>query len=193
MCHTLPGMKLIHLILCVVAVIFPLLAGCASGGGGSSAGTTTSDETTASTAETTASSTTGSEVVEVGLSPVNGSGASGSATFTDVARGVRVDLEVRSLPDPDASYLTHIHPGTSCAYDRGGEEHEHAEHDEGAEHDQGTTAEIEYPLPPITPDPAGRGTTSALLEGATVEQLFSGGPKYVNVHAEGSGNPPPVA
>ena len=49
MCHTLPGMKLIHLILCVVAVIFPLLAGCASGGGGSSAGTTTSEETTAST------------------------------------------------------------------------------------------------------------------------------------------------
>src|SRR5215212_6635035 len=130
MCHTLPGMKLIHLILCVVAVTFPLLAGCAGGGGGSSAGTTTSEETTAST--------TGSEVVEVGLSPVNGSGASGSATFTDVARGVRVDLEVRGLPDPDASYLTHIHPGTSCAYDQeGGEEHEHAEHDEGAEHYEG--------------------------------------------------------
>jgi len=131
---------------------------------------------------------------------MNGSGASGTATFTDVARGVRVDLEVRSLPDPDASYLTHIHPGTSCAYDRGGEEHEHAEHDEGAEHhegaeyDEGTTAEIEYPLPPVTPaDPAGRGTTTALLEGATVERLFSGPPKYVNVHAEGSGDLPPVA
>src|SRR5215210_3971147 len=164
MCHTLPGIKLIHLILCVVAVIFPLLAGCASGGGGSSAGTTTSDETTASTAETTASSTTGGEVAEVGLSPMNGSGASGTATFTDVARGVRVDLDVRGLPDPDASYLTHIHPGT-CADDRGGEEeHEHAEHDEGAEHHEGTIAEIEYPLPPITPGPAGRGTTTALLE-----------------------------
>jgi len=124
---------------------------------------------------------------------MNGSGASGSATFTDVARGVRVDLEVRGLPDPDASYLTHIHPGTSCAYDRGGEEHEHAEHDEGAEHHEGTMAEIEYPLPPITPDPAGRGTTTALLEGATVEQLFSGAPTYVNVHAEGSGAPPSVA
>ena len=192
MCHTLPGMKLILLILCVVAVIFLLLAGCASGGGGPSAGTTTSEGTAASTAETTASRTTGGEVVEVGLSPMNGSGASGSATFTDVARGVRVDLEVRGLPDPDASYLTHIHPGT-CADHRGGEEHEHAGHDEGAEHDEGTMAEIEYPLPPITPDPAGRATTTALLEGATVEQLFSGAPTYVNVHAEGSGAPPSVA
>src|SRR5215210_7814843 len=81
MCHTLPGMKLIHLILCVVAVTFLLLAGCASGGGGSSAGTTTSDETTASTAETTAGRTTGGEVAEVGLSPMNGSGASGTASF----------------------------------------------------------------------------------------------------------------
>src|SRR5215204_6002491 len=187
MCHTLPGMKLILLILCVVAVIFLLLAGCASGGGGPSAGTTTSEGTAASTAETTASRTTGGEVVEVGLSPMNGSGASGTATFTDVARGVRVDLEVRGLPDPKARYLTHIHPGTSCAYDRGGEEHEHAEHDEG------TMAEIEYPLPPITPDPAGRATTTALLEGATVEQLFSGAPTYVNVHAEGSDDPPSVA
>src|SRR5215218_7247275 len=186
MCHTLPGMKLIHLILCVVAVTSPLLAGCAGGGGCSSAGTTTSEETTAST--------TGGEVVEVGLSPMNGSGASGTATFTDVARGVRVDLDVRGLPDPDASYLTHIHPGTSCAYDRGGEEHEHAEHDEGAEHHEGTMAEIEYPLPPVTPaDPAGRGTTTALLEGATVERLFSGPPKYVNVHAEGTDDPPSVA
>ena len=32
-----------------------------------------------------------------------------------------------------------------------------------------------------------------MLEGATVERLFSGPPKYVNVHAEGSGNPPSVA
>ena len=174
-------------------MIFLLLAGCGSGGG-SSAGTTTSEETTASTAETTAGSTTttGREVAEVGLSPINGSGASGSATFTDVARGVRVDLDVRGLPDPNASYLTHIHPGT-CADVQGGEEDEHAGHDEGAEHDEGTMAEIEYPLPPITPDPAGRGTTTALLEGATVEQLFSGAPKYVNVHAEGSGNSPSVA
>src|SRR5215203_873721 len=191
MSHRVLGKLLI--ILCVVAVIFLLLAGCGSGGG-SSAGTTTSEETTASTAETTAGSTTttGREVAEVGLSPINGSGASGSATFTDVARGVRVDLDVRGLPNPNASYLTHIHPGT-CADERGGEEDEHAGHDEGAEHDEGTMAEIEYPLPPITPDPAGRGTTTALLEGATVEQLFSGAPKYVNVHAEGSGNPPSVA
>jgi hypothetical protein len=81
----LTDVKRILLGLPVVAVIFLLLAGCGSGGG-SSAGTTTSEETTASTAETTATGT-GGGAAEVGLSPMNGSGASGSATFTDVARG----------------------------------------------------------------------------------------------------------
>jgi hypothetical protein len=28
---------------------------------------------------------------------------------------------------------------------------------------------------------------------ATVDGLFSGEPKYLNVHAAGSGNPPPLA
>ena len=110
-------------------------------------------------------------------------------------------MGVQGLPDFNASYLTHIHPGT-CADEQGGEEDheanhedEHPNHEEGAKHDdeEGTMAEIEYPLPPITADPEGRGSTSTVLEGVTVEQLFSGSPKYINVHAEGSGNPPAIA
>ena len=190
-------MKLILLGLSLVAAI-RLLAGC-GGGGSSSTGTTTAEETTTATSETTVSSSTAGGVAKVDLAPMNDSGASGTVTFTDVAEGVQVDLEVLGLPDPNASYLTHIHPGT-CADEQGGEEHdgnyedEHTDHDEGADHDEeGTMAEIEYPLPPITPDPEGNGSTITVLGGVTVEQLFSGSPKYINVHAEGSGNPPAIA
>jgi hypothetical protein len=192
-------MKLILLGPSLVAAIL-LLAGCGGGGGSSTGTTTTSEETTASTAETTVSSSiAGGGVTEVELAPMNDSGVTGTAIFTDVAEGVQVDLEVQGLPDPNASYLTHIHPGT-CADEQGGEEEhdsnhegEHADHDEGAEYDEGTMAEIEYPLPPIISDPEGRGTTTTVLGGVTIEQLFSGSPKYINVHAEGPGTPPAVA
>jgi Cu/Zn superoxide dismutase len=198
-------MKILLFGLSLVAMLF-LLAGCGGGGGGgSSTSTTTSEETTeASTTASTPASTENESgnFAEVQLTPMNDSGATGTATFTDVAQGVRVELGVQGLPDPNASYLTHIHPGT-CADEQGGEEeHEanreadHADHEEGAaEHhnEEGTMAEIEYPLPPITPDPQGRGTTTTVLEGVTVEQLFSGSSKYINVHAEGSGNPPAIA
>jgi Cu/Zn superoxide dismutase len=192
-------MKPLFLGPSLVAAIL-LLAGCGGGGGLTTATTTSEETTTASTAETTVSSATaGGGVAEVELAPMNDSSASGTATFTDVTEGVQVDLAVQGLPDPNASYLTHIHPG-DCT-DEQGEEHEanhedeHADNDQGAEHhgEEGTMAEIEYPLPPITPDPEGRGTTTTVLEGVTVEQLFSGSPKYINVHAEGSGNPPAIA
>jgi hypothetical protein len=169
-------------ILPVIAAIF-ILAACGSGGGSSSANTTISEETPANTAE-------------VGLAPMNGSSTGGLATFTDVAQGVRVDLNVHSLPGPRAIYLTHIHPGT-CEDEQTDEEDESKEHDSNDEHAQAehedTMEEIEYPLLPITPDPEGRGHTTDVLEGVTVEQLFSGSPKYINVHAEGSGNPPSIA
>jgi hypothetical protein len=197
--HTLAGMRLILLFsLSVVAVVF-LLAGCGGGGGGESSDETTmSEETTTSSAETTA--VEGGDFAEVGLAPTNGSGASGTATFTDVSQGVRVDLVVQGLPEPNATYLTHIHPGT-CADEQGGaegehdsnHEGEHPDHEEAANHEDSEMAEIEYPLPPITPDPQGRGTITTVLDGVTVEQLFSGNPKYINVHAEGTGNPPAIA
>lgn len=126
---------------------------------------------------------------------MNGSGTTGMATFTEVAQGVvRVELSVLGLPDPNATYLTHIHPGT-CADEQGGGEQEEQGSDNEDEHSghQGAMAEIEYPLRPIVADPQGRGSTITVLNGVTVQELFSGEPKYVNVHAEGSGNPPSIA
>jgi hypothetical protein len=81
------------------------------------------------------------------------------------------------------------HPGT-CAEEKGeqsGGEHGHSHH-----HSHGATEEIEYPLTPVEPDAKGNGTSTTVVHGVTLEGLFSGEPKHVNVHRPGSGEPPPV-
>jgi uncharacterized protein (DUF305 family) len=142
---------------------------------------------------------------EVPLETIEGSGVSGTATFEEVDGGVRVDLEVEGLPKPGTTYLAHIHPGTCGAGEKGGG-HEHGEesqHDEGGA-DQGEdhgghmeteqpTGEIEAPLTPLEADAGGRGSSTRVVQNATVDGLFSGEPEYVNVHAAGSGNLPPLA
>ncbi len=209
------------LVFTTIAVIFFLLVvvGCGGTGGGSDSSeeeaeeeTTTSSAAAASSSEGTSGATeettaaTSNVSASVTLAAMNGSGTTGTATFTDVAQGeVRVTLSAQGLPDPNVTYLTHIHPGT-CADEQGGEQEEAEEqgseeeqqgsgheHDEHSGHEAGTNEEIEYPLPPITANPQGRGTTLTVLEGVTVQELYSGEPKYINVHAEGSGNPPALA
>jgi hypothetical protein len=127
---------------------------------------------------------------------MNGSSTTGTASFTDTADGVSIELSVLDLPAPNATYLTHIHSGT-CADELAGGEEEDQQQGSDQEHEhsghEGTNGEIEYPLPPITADPQGRGSTTSVLTGLTVQGLFSGGPRYINVHAEGSGNPPALA
>ena len=186
------------LVLPTIAVLF-ILAGCGgTGGGGASSEeekTTTSAASSEGTSAATEETTTSNYVTAtVRLTPMNGSGTTGTAAFTDVAQGVvRVELSVLGLPDPNVTYLTHIHPGT-CADEQSGvqeepdsaHEHEHSDHED-------TNEEIEYPLPPISADPQGQGSTRAVLDSVTVQELFSGEPKYINVHAEGSGNPPALA
>ena len=189
-------MKLV-LVMLAVTLFLLLVVGCrGTGGGGSgssqeettSSSASSSEGTTAATQETTTA--TASNAATVTLASMNGSDTTGAATFTDTADGVEIKLNVLDLPDPNATYLTHIHPGT-CADEQGGgkeeqqgtaQEHEHTGY-------EGTNEEIEYPLPPITADPRGRGSTTSVLTGLTVQRLFSGGPKYINVHAEGASNP----
>jgi hypothetical protein len=153
----------------------------------------------------------------VELQPTNDSGVSGIATFAKADGGVRVELELRGMPRPQASYLAHIHPGAcgdedhahhghggEAARDDHGEDHEHGyehgehEHEEhGTAHEQeheGPTAdEIEYPLTPVESDAEGRGSSTSLLEDLTLDGLLSGEHKYINVHAVGSGEPPQLS
>jgi hypothetical protein len=129
------------------------------------------------------------------LHPEGDSGVSGTASFEDTSDGVVVKLDLRNLPKPNTLYLAHIHPGT-CAE---GEAHEHGgshgeeghsqEHGGSSGHDHGGE-EIEYPLSQVMSDSEGHGSSTTTLGETSVEKLFSGDPKHVNVHEAGSGNPP---
>ncbi len=141
------------------------------------------------------------------LEAVDDSGVSGTATFEEAAGGVRVELDVEGLPKARTTYLAHVHRGTCAAEGaeagghEGGEDH-HPGQEEGAAHAEGHgghmdtgghIAEIEIPLTPVESDSRGSGSSTTVVHDATVDGLFSGEPKYLNVHAAGSGNPPPLA
>jgi len=95
-----------------------------------------------------------------------------------------VKLKLRSLPRPNAFYLAYILPGTCTQEPEKGRPHEHAE--EGHEHG----GWIEYPLSQVKSDSEGHGSSTTTLRETSVDKLFSGDPKYVNVHEADSGNPP---
>jgi hypothetical protein len=177
-----------------------LLSGC---GQGEEAAEKAEDETTIEEA-----ADEGNAITEVALEPVNNSGAGGAAVFSETSQGVEVELSVGGLPDPGATYLSHIHPGT-CAeegrerrasgeanHSSEGEAHEGEGHEgeagHGDEHES-EMGEIEYPLTPVIPDAEGNGSSTTVLKDVTADELFSGDPKFVNAHASGSGNPPVLA
>jgi uncharacterized protein (DUF305 family) len=122
---------------------------------------------------------------EVDLEPANGSGTSGRAALSKTEGGVKVVLNVTGLPDRGTMYLAHIHPGT-CGEeeDEGGQGH--------SGHEHGTAQEIEYPLSPVYSDKKGEGSSTTVVHKVTFEGLLWGDPMHVNVHAPGSGNPPPL-
>lgn len=134
-------------------------------------------------------------IAKVALASVNGSGVSGTATFADASGGVEIELGVRSLPDPGATYLAHVHPG-SCAGEPAGGDREHTQDHHSAtdahDHHLGSAEEpgggIEYPLTPIVPNPDGGGSSNTLIKGVTIARLFSDREFYVNVHAETTGS-----
>ena len=141
----------------------------------------------------------GGAVAEIELEPANNnSGTNGTVTFTDIADGVEVGLDVRGLPDSGATYLSHIHPGNCgeelAGHDDHGEAGEDHEHDDASAEDD-RSDEIDYPLTPVGSDTEGSGSSTTLLKDVTVEELLSGEPKYINVHAAGSGDdvPPDLA
>jgi uncharacterized protein (DUF305 family) len=122
---------------------------------------------------------------EVALEAQNGSGTTGSATLSKTDGGVKVVLEVSGLPSSETTYLSHIHPGT-CGEEEEEEHHEHGGHEHGA------SEEIEYPLTPVEPGAQGNGSSTTVVHDVSLEGLLSGDPKHINVHAPGSGQPPPV-
>jgi Cu/Zn superoxide dismutase len=137
------------------------------------------------------------------VTPTNNSGVSGSATFTKAATGTRVELELRSLPDPNEIYLAHVHPGScedeehsdipeSKTADHHSHEYRHEGHADAhvqEENHKATAEEIVYPLTPVESNAAGEGSSTTVLEGVSLNELLLHGPRHVNVHAAGSGDP----
>jgi hypothetical protein len=138
--------------------------------------------------------------VKLDLHPEGDSGVSGTASFEDTSDGVVVKLDLRNLPKPNTFYLAHIHPGTCAEGEEEGEAHEHGkQHDEeGYGHEHGESShepgeEIEYPLSQVESDSEGHASSTTPLPDTSVEKLFSGDPKHVNVHELGGSNPPILA
>ena len=129
---------------------------------------------------------------KVELKPQNGSHTVGRATLTGSDGGVRVELSLSSLPKPNTFYLAHIHPGTCAEGEQEGGAHHQEGHEHG-EHGNGAAGKIEWPLSQVRSDVRGHGSSSTTLKDASIEELFTGEVKHLNVHAAGSGNPPVLA
>jgi hypothetical protein len=122
----------------------------------------------------------GAKSVQLQLTPSRDSGVSGTATLTDVEGGVRVQLNMRGLPEAGAKHINHIHAGGTCADDRAGR-----------------TAPVTIPLNPVVANEDGTGSATTTIEGATVAKLFGKDKdRFILLHAKtekGQGVPPGIS
>jgi Cu/Zn superoxide dismutase len=116
---------------------------------------------------------------KVELTPIRGSGVSGTATLKDVNGGMEVALNVQGLPDPGVKHINHIHAGGTCA-----------------DVQAGRMPPVTIPLKTIVTQQDGTGSATTFVRGVSLDQIFS---KYkkrlIIVHAEskkGGGIPPGI-
>ena len=114
------------------------------------------------------------------LTPSRDSGVSGAATLTDVGGSVRVELNMRGLPEAGIEHINHFHAGGSCTADRAG-----------------NVAPATIPLKTIVAKEDGTASATTTLEDVTLDQLFDPGKKrYIALHSEvekGQGVPPVIS
>jgi hypothetical protein len=120
------------------------------------------------------------EAKSVQLTPSRDSGVSGTATLTDVEGGVRVQLNMRGLPEVGVKHINHIHGGGTCADDRAGR-----------------TAPVTIPLNPVIAREDGTGSATTTIEGVTLAGLFAKDKdRFILLHAkteQGQGVPPGIS
>jgi hypothetical protein len=114
------------------------------------------------------------------LTPSRDSGVSGTAALTGVEGGVRVELNMRGLPEAGIEHINHFHAGGTCAADRAG-----------------NVAPATIPLETIVAEEDGTGSGTTTLEDVTLDSLFDPGKeRYVALHSrveEGQGVPPVIS
>jgi hypothetical protein len=128
-------------------------------------------ETTAAEAGTTVAGgrTTPPElaVTTVELTPSGNSGTSATANLTDTPGGVEVALAARGLPtQPGTEHFPDIHVGGTCDDERAG-----------------SSAPVVYGLDPLYTGQDGTSSSATSIQGVTLDDLTSGSPKYVDIHA----------
>jgi Cu/Zn superoxide dismutase len=102
------------------------------------------------------------------LTPSRNSGVSGTATLTDVEGGVRVELDMRGLPEAGIEHINHFHAGGTCTADRAG-----------------NVAPATIPLKNIVAKEDGTGSGTTTLKDVTLEQLFDPAKeRYIALHSE---------
>ena len=120
------------------------------------------------------------EGLSLQLTPSRDSGVSGTATLTDVGEGVRVELNMRGLPEAGVEHINHVHAGGTCTADRAG-----------------NVAPATIPLKTIVATEDGTGSGATTLEDATLDSLFDPGKeRYIALHSEveeGQGVPPVIS
>jgi hypothetical protein len=114
------------------------------------------------------------------LTPSRDSGVSGTATLTDVEGGVRVELNMRGLPEAGIEHINHFHTGGTCTADRAG-----------------NVAPATIPLKTVVAKEDGTGSGATTLGDATLNTLFDPGKdRYIALHSEveeGEGVPPVIS
>lgn len=164
----------------LITVLVLALGGCFEGGGDKEEGEGGGEETAAKETGAGGESTiAGLAVTTFELTPSQDYRVSGTARLTEVPGGVEVTLDAWNLPtQPGTEHIAHIHEGDTCAHHRADNE-----------------APVVYWLDPVYVGQDGTASSTTSLAGLTLSQLFSGLPKYVDVHAELSGEvfPPGVA
>jgi hypothetical protein len=119
----------------------------------------------------------GMEGAKLQLTPSRGSGVSGTAKLSDVEGGVRVELNMRGLPEAGIKHINHFHQGGTCSTDRAG-----------------NPAPATIPLKTIVANDDGTGSAVTTLKDVTVGELFDPSKeRYVAFHSEVKKDPvPPV-
>jgi hypothetical protein len=117
------------------------------------------------------------EGAKLQLTPSRGSGVTGTATLANVKGGVRVELNMRGLPEAGVEHINHFHQGGTCTNDRAG-----------------NPAPATIPLKTIVANDDGTGTAVTTLKDVTVEKLFDPNKeRYLAFHSEVIKEPvPPV-
>ena len=118
--------------------------------------------------------------VKLDLTPLQGSGVTGEATLTDVHGGVKVELNMRHLPEPGVEHINHFHGGGTCA-------------DVAA----GNMAPVTIPLKTIVAKEDGTGSATSTIKDVTLKQLLGKDQhRFILVHAKvntGQGVPPGIS